>query len=64
MTTALDPSVLDGVAIGDIDDSEYEFDMRVVESTTKVTVAMCGTDDGCGSTCEGSACTTFSNDPY
>ncbi|WP_410673195.1 FxLD family lanthipeptide [Amycolatopsis sp. cmx-4-68] len=46
-----------------VDDAEFELDMRVVESTTKLVIMMCDTSDGCGSTCSTSACTTFSNDP-
>ncbi len=47
-----------------IDDAEFELDMRVVESTTKLVIMMCDTSDGCGSTCSGSACSTGSNDPF
>jgi FxLD family lantipeptide len=47
-----------------VDDAEFELDLRVVESTTKLVITMCDTSDGCGSTCSTSACTTFSNDPY
>ncbi|WP_103349781.1 FxLD family lanthipeptide [Amycolatopsis sp. CA-128772] len=49
--------------VGVVDDAEFELDMRVVESTTKLVIMMCDTSDGCGSTCSTSACTTFSNDP-
>jgi FxLD family lantipeptide len=51
-------------ADAEVDDAEFELDMRVVESTTKLVITMCDTSDGCGSTCSTSACTTFSNDPY
>ncbi|MEV6871657.1 FxLD family lanthipeptide [Amycolatopsis sp. NPDC051128] len=47
-----------------VDDAEFELDMRVVESSTKLVIMMCDTSDGCGSTCSTSACTTFSNDPF
>lgn len=47
-----------------IDDSEFELDMRVVESTTRLAIMMCDTSDGCGSTCSTSACSTGSNDPF
>ncbi len=57
----MDSPVLDDEVI---DDAEFEFDMRVVESTTRIAVLSCDTSDGCGSTCNTSACTTFSNDPY
>jgi FxLD family lantipeptide len=46
------------------DDAEFELDMRVVESTTKLVIMMCDTSDGCGSTCSTSACSTGSNDPF
>jgi FxLD family lantipeptide len=67
MTMTLGALDLGDAAIDDIDgigDSEFEFDLRVVESTTKVTIAMCDTNDGCGNTCQGSACVSVSNDPY
>ncbi|WIY05589.1 FxLD family lanthipeptide [Amycolatopsis mongoliensis] len=50
--------------VGVVDDAEFELDLRVVESSTKLVITMCDTSDGCGSTCSTSACTTFSNDPY
>ncbi len=46
-----------------VDDAEFELDMRVVESTTRLVIMMCDTSDGCGSTCSTSACSTGSNDP-
>jgi len=47
-----------------VDDAEFELDMRVVESTTRLVIMMCDTSDGCGSTCSTSACSTGSNDPF
>jgi FxLD family lantipeptide len=47
-----------------IDDAEFEFDLRVVESTSRIALLSCDTSDGCGSTCSTSACTSFSNDPF
>jgi len=47
-----------------VDDSEFELDMRVVESTTKLVIMMCDTSDGCGNTCSTSACSSASNDPF
>ncbi|MGI5213396.1 FxLD family lanthipeptide [Plantactinospora sp. CA-290183] len=38
-------------------------DMRVIEATTPLTSMACSTNDGCGSTCSGSACSSSSNDP-
>ncbi|SDI20211.1 FxLD family lantipeptide [Sinosporangium album] len=51
-------NLADGVA-----DEEFELDMRVVEATTPLVTMMCATDDGCGTTCSTSACSTSSNDP-
>lgn len=53
-----------GAADGAIDEAEFELDMRVVESTTKLVLMTCDTSDGCGSTCSTSACSTGSNDPF
>ncbi|RJQ77658.1 FxLD family lantipeptide [Pseudonocardiaceae bacterium YIM PH 21723] len=51
----------------DLVDAEFEdefvLDMRVVEATTPLVIMMCQTDDGCGSTCNTSACASGSNDP-
>lgn len=47
-----------------VDDAEFELDMRVVESTTRLVIMMCDTDDGCGQTCATSACITESNNPF
>jgi FxLD family lantipeptide len=47
-----------------VDDAEFELDMRVVESTTKLVTITCDTSDGCGNTCSTSACSTASNDPF
>lgn len=44
-------------------DEDFELDMRVVEATTPLVVMMCSTSDGCGSTCNTSACNTSSYDP-
>lgn len=61
--TTIDGSMPPGSAV-DIDDSEFELDMRVVEATTPLVIMMCDTSDGCGSTCSTSACSTSSNDPF
>ncbi len=47
-----------------VDDAEFELDMRVVDSTTRLVIMMCDTSNGCGSTCSTSACSTSSNDPF
>jgi FxLD family lantipeptide len=63
MTAALaGPTVASADAA--VDDAEFELDMRVVESTTKLVIMMCDTSDGCGNTCNTSACSTGSNDPF
>jgi FxLD family lantipeptide len=54
------PEALDATAVAD---EEFELDMRVVEATTPLVIMMCDTNDGCGSTCSTSACSTSSNDP-
>ncbi len=46
-----------------VDDDEFVLDMRVVESTTPLIVMMCQTNDGCGNTCNTSACSSRSSDP-
>lgn len=46
------------------DDDEFTLDMRVIEAVTPLVTMMCDTSDGCGSTCENSACATGSNDPF
>lgn len=47
-----------------VDDAEFELDMRVVDSTTRLVIIMCDTSDGCGNTSSTSACSTGSNDPF
>lgn len=44
-------------------DPDFDLDMRVVEVTTPLVEGRCDTNDGCGSTCSGSACSTSSYDP-
>jgi FxLD family lantipeptide len=57
-------TILDNPAALEIDaDDDFELDMRVVEAATPLVVMMCATDDGCGSTCGTSACSTSSYDP-
>ena len=59
-TLTIDPPELEDAAV---DDAEFELDVRVVESTTRLVMMTCDTSDGCGSTCSTSACSTESNDP-
>jgi FxLD family lantipeptide len=46
------------------DDGEFELDLRVVESTAPIVAVDCDTSDGCGNTCQTSACSSHSNDPF
>lgn len=57
------PDTVESTVDATIDDSEFELDLRVVESTTPIVAMMCDTSDGCGSTCSTSACSSHSNDP-
>lgn len=45
-------------------DSDFELDLRVIESTTPLVATMCSTSDGCGSSCANSACSTGKNAPF
>jgi len=54
-TLTLDPGLLD---------EDFELDLRVIESTTPLVATMCSTSNGCGSSCENSACTTFNGQPF
>ncbi|GIE91594.1 FxLD family lanthipeptide [Actinoplanes regularis] len=44
-------------------DEDFQLDMRIVETTTTLVRGQCNTDDGCGDTCNTSACNTSSYDP-
>jgi FxLD family lantipeptide len=66
MSMAPQTAVLDAPTAPDaevVTDDDFELDMRVVEATTPLTIFMCNTNDGCGSTCSTSACSTSSYDP-
>jgi FxLD family lantipeptide len=53
------PAVLD-----DLDDlGEFTLDLRVTRTVPLPSAADCDTSDGCGSTCQTSACSTASMDP-
>jgi FxLD family lantipeptide len=41
----------------------FDLNLTVVEETVPVAALRCNTNDGCGSTCSGSACTTSAYDP-
>jgi len=58
------PAALAALASDAVTDDEFTLDMRVIEATTPLITMMCDTSDGCGSTCENSACATGSNDPF
>lgn len=56
--------VLDAPAAAEaVTDDDFELDMRVVEAATPLVIMMCSTSDGCGNTCNTSACSTSSYDP-
>ena len=63
MTPPASPAT--AAAIDDLlDDSEYELDLRVIESAAPFVTMLCDTSDNCGSTCSTTACNTASNDPF
>ena len=57
--------LLDAPITGPADpaDDGFDLDLTVLELTTPVAALRCGTGDGCGGTCEKSACTTSAFDP-
>jgi FxLD family lantipeptide len=44
-------------------DLDFTLDVRPIEAVLPIAELMRSTDDGCGSTCSGSACTSFTDDP-
>ena len=42
---------------------EFQLDVTVVTAGVPVAALMLSTSDGCGSTCSGTACTSFTSDP-
>lgn len=50
------PAVLDDLG-------EFTLDLRVTQTVPLPSAADCDTSDGCGSTCQTSACSTQSMDP-
>ena len=42
---------------------EFTLDLRVTQTVALPSAADCDTSDGCGSTCQTSACSTASMDP-
>lgn len=64
MSPVLAVDRLESTTDSTVDDAEFELDLRVVESTARIVTMMCDTDDGCGNTCNTSACSSHSNDPF
>ncbi|MFJ4570623.1 FxLD family lanthipeptide [Streptomyces sp. NPDC088846] len=65
MSYTLTPSgatALDERPITD-DADEFALDVKVVVAAHPNGKLMCSTGDGCGSSCSGSACTSFTDDP-
>jgi len=58
-TTALSPEP--PVLLDDL--GEFTLDLRVTKMVPLPSAADCDTSDGCGSTCQTSACSTQSGDP-
>ncbi|GAA2166510.1 FxLD family lanthipeptide [Actinomadura napierensis] len=58
------PMTLAAPALGDRIDDEFELDIRVVVAAHPNGKLMCDTGDGCGSTCQGSACNSYIDDPF
>ncbi|MEU1786538.1 FxLD family lanthipeptide [Streptomyces sparsogenes] len=44
-----------GLPVGNLADDDFKLDIRVVVSESPLTVFMCPTSDGCGTTCENGA---------
>lgn len=44
-------------------DPDFTLDVRPVEAALPVAELLRSTSDNCGSTCSGSACTSFTDDP-
>jgi FxLD family lantipeptide len=62
MSMAATSVVLDEPVVA-LTEEDFRLDMRVVELTTALVRGSCDTNDGCGSTCSTSACSTSSYDP-
>lgn len=45
-------------------DSEFELDLRVIEDSLPLAKMRCATDDNCGGTTCGSACTSQAENPF
>jgi FxLD family lantipeptide len=64
MTPPASPVITAPATVDLLDDSEFELDLRVIESTAPFVTMLCDTSDNCGSTCSTTACNTVSNDPF
>ena len=45
-------------------DSEFELDLRVIEDSLPIAKLSCDTEDNCGNTTCGSACTSQAENPF
>jgi len=45
-------------------DSEFQLDLRVIEDSLPLAKMSCNTDDNCGNTTCGSACTSQAEHPF
>lgn len=57
------PTALAAPPAETLTDADFDLDLRIVEQTTTLTRGDCDTSDGCGNTCDTSACNTSSYDP-
>jgi FxLD family lantipeptide len=57
------PDLATTVPTADVED-EFSLDLRVIEAAYPIAKLTCDTNDGCGSTCSGSACNSQANNPY
>ena len=55
MTPPASPVITAPATAGLLDDSEFELDLRVIESTAPFVTMLCDTSDNCGSTCSTTA---------
>ncbi|MFB4298472.1 FxLD family lanthipeptide [Actinomadura sp. NTSP31] len=58
------PVALAEPTAGDRIEDEFDLDVRVVVALHPNGKLMCDTGDGCGSTCQGSACNSYIDDPF
>jgi FxLD family lantipeptide len=57
------PTALAAAPAENLTDADFDLDLRVFEKTTPTLRPDCDTSDGCGNTCDTSACNTSSYDP-